>query len=69
MEDILKSAEKGPKHMLEDDEEVDSNTDFTHQTEGRSIPPNPLGGYFADSADNLLLTGNDGVPYQSPNAQ
>ena len=44
------------------------NTDFTHQTDGGLIPPTPLAGYFADSADNLL-TGNDGAPYQSPNAQ
>ena len=69
VEDILRSAEKGPKHILEDEEDVDSNTDYTHQTEGGLIPPTPLTGYFADSADNLLLTGNDGAPYQSPNAQ
>ena len=55
----------------EEDEEAggDDNTDYTHQMDGGLVPP--LAGYFADSADNLLLTGmgNDGVPYQSPNAQ
>ena len=68
VEDILRSAEKGPKHILEDDEEGDDNTDYTHQTDGGLIPPIPSAGYFADSADNLLLT-NDGTPYQSSNAQ
>ena len=71
VEDILRSAEKGPKLILEDDEEGDrdDNTDYTHQTDGGLVPP--TAGYFADSADNLLLTGmeSDGVPYQSPNAQ
>jgi chitin synthase len=61
----------GPKHTLEDDEEGDrdDNTDYTHQTDGGLIPP--TAGYFADSADDLLLTGtgNDGAPYQSPNTQ
>jgi hypothetical protein len=55
----------------EDDEEGDrdDNTDYTHQTDGELVPP--TAGYFADSADNLLLsgTGNDEAPYQSPNAQ
>ena len=39
----------------------DDNTDYTHQTDGGLIPPTT--GYFADSADNLLLTGtgNDGA--------
>ena len=69
VEDILRSAEKGPKHILEDDEEVDDFTDNTHQTDGGLIPPTLTAGYFAVSADNLLLTGNDGVLYQSPNAQ
>ena len=71
VEDILRSAEKGSKNMLNDEEDEeaggDDNTDYTHQTDGGLVPP--LAGYFADSADNLLLTGtgNDGVPYQSPN--
>jgi hypothetical protein len=56
---------------LEDDEEGDGddNTDYTHPTDGGLIPSTT--GYFADSADNLLLTGagNDGAPYLSPNTQ
>ena len=66
----LRSAEKGPKHILEDDEgDRYDNTDYTRQTDGGLVPP--TAGYFADSADNLLLTGteNDGAPYQSPNEQ
>ena len=47
VEDILRSAEKGPKHILEDDEEGDDNTDYTHQTDGGLIPPTPITGYFA----------------------
>ena len=73
MEDILRSAEKGSKNMLNDEEDEeaggDDNTYYTHQTDGGLVPP--LAGYFADSAENLLLmgTGNNGVPYQSPNVQ
>ena len=72
VEDILRSAEKGPKLVLEEEEEGDrdDNTDYTHQTDGGLIPPTPIAGNFADSAENLLLeTGNDGAPYPSPNAQ
>jgi chitin synthase len=71
VEDILRNAEKGSKPGLNDEEDEegdrDDNTDYTHQTDGGLIPPST--GYFADSADNLLLTrtGNDGTPYQSPN--
>jgi chitin synthase len=70
MEDILRSAEKGLKHTSKDDEEGDrdDNTDYTHQMDGGLIVP-PAAGYFADSADNILLTGNDGARYQSLNAQ
>jgi len=75
VEDILRSAEKGSKLGFREDEEDgdgDDNTDFTHPTDGGGgglVPP--ITGYFADSADNLLLTrmGNDGTKYQSPNAQ
>ena len=47
MEDILRSAEKGPKHILEDDEEGDDNTNYTCQADGGLIPPTPITGYFA----------------------
>ena len=75
VEDILRTAEKASRQGSKDGEEEeeegdrDDNTDFTHQTEGGLIPPTI--GYFADSADNLLLTrtGNDGTQYQSPNAR
>ena len=72
VEDTLRSAEKGSKQGSRDEEEEgdgDDTTDFTHQTDSGLVPP--LTGYFADSADNLLLTktGNDGTKYQSPNAQ
>ena len=74
VEDILRSLEKGLKHLSkedEDDEEgdKDDNSEYTHQMDGGLVPP--LAGYFMDSADNLLLTGmgNNGAPYQSPNAQ
>jgi chitin synthase len=53
---------------LNDEEDEGDRDDYTHQTDGGLI--SPLTGYFADSANNFLLTrtGNDGTPYQSPNA-
>ncbi|KAF8165979.1 chitin synthase [Crassisporium funariophilum] len=71
VEDTVRAAEKGRKSSREEEEEEDEgddgNTDFTH---AEGLAP-PTGGYFADSADNLLLTrtGTDGVRYQDPNAQ
>jgi hypothetical protein len=47
-------------HLHSEEEVRDDNTDYTHQTDGGLVPP--TAGYFADSADNLLLT-----PYQSLN--
>ena len=75
VEDILRNAEKVSKQGLKEDDDDegygdgDDATSNTHQTDGGLVPP--ITGYFADSADNLLLTrmGNDGTKYQSPNAQ
>lgn len=75
VEDTLREAEKragrGSREGDDDDDLVaDDNTDFTHGGEGLQ-PPQPLGGYFGDSADNLLLTKTlpDGSRYQDANPQ
>ena len=43
VEDILRSAEKGSKNMLNDEEDEeaggDDNTDYTHQMDGGLVPP------------------------------
>ncbi|KAF8967535.1 chitin synthase [Flammula alnicola] len=74
VENTLRAQEKDPRGGSregdeEDDMGVDDNTDFTHGAE--SLAPPPLGAYFGDSADNLLLTKTapDGTRYQDANAQ
>ena len=73
VEDGLRAAEKEQKKAsreggVDDEESItpDDNTDYTHPEHGGLMPQ---GGYFNESADNLLLprTGTDGSHYRDPN--
>ena len=50
----MRSAKKGPKHILEVGDR-DDNTDYTHQTDRGLV--SPTAGYFADSdsANNIQM--------------
>jgi chitin synthase len=70
VEDPLRAMEKDLRKGPGDEGESavgDDNTEYTHQ-EGL-VPP--TGGYFNESADNLLLTrtGTNGTQWQDPNGE
>ena len=58
VEDILRSAEEGSKHGLNDEEEEgdrDVNTDYIHQTDRGLMPPPQLGICHLQLSVSLLL--------------